>query len=317
MANNIINGVTTENTPKFTNEDIEKIREKLKENNSNNLGADGKMINDSGVQVITLKDCVNIVNGFIEGKVSADELEEFGNRMTIRSYIPLLEKMSILMQILIKHNVSAVESVEIKMAELYKDIFFTIVLGSYGLIRIDAFDVESNSLMTYENYDKLFPIFNQYILTYCKDDYKVFISMLKDCINFNGIMDIVDALSNIDSDKIAENVQINKELIENLGKNKELIKDMKDIILATDGNVTKIAQGIKQVTLDEINSKTSNSENLKVRDVIEKTKIELENKKVQTMISSDSQPKKKRGRPKKGTVVNVDFGKEKEKEDKK
>lgn len=312
MVNNIINEVTTENTPKFTNEDIEKIREKLKKNNSNNLGADGKINNDSSVQVITLKDCIDIVNGFIEGKVSADELEEFGNRMTIRSYIPLLEKMSILMQILIKHNVSAVESVEIKMAELYKDIFFTVVLGSYGLIKIDAFDVESNSLMTYENYDKLFPIFNQYILTYCKDDYKVFISMLKDCINFNGIMDIVDALGNIDSDKIAENVQINKELIENLGENKELIKDMKDIILATDGNVTKIAQGIKQVALNETNSKTSNSENLKVRDVIEKTKIELENKKVQTMISSDSQPKKKRGRPKKGTVVNVDFEKEKE-----
>lgn len=316
-------------------EKVNQIRERLKQNNSRNLNEDGSFntVDTNSIEIITLKDCVNIVDGFINGDVSLEQLDDFGQKMTIRSYIPLLEKMSLLMQVLTKHEISATESTEIKMAELYKDIFFTIVMGAYGLVQINVLNDEDRALMTYENYDKLFPLFNQYILTYCKEDYDIFMSMLKDSINFNGVMNIVNALENIDNDKITESVQNNAELIKGLQENKELISDMKEIMFATDSNVNKIVQGMKQIALDEIKSKedkrnnASDSEDteisetakMKVRDLIEKTKVELEQKKMQEMINTDvqiknsqieAQPKKRRGRPKKGEVVKVEFGKD-------
>lgn len=287
MANNIINGVTTENTPKFTNEDIEKIREKLKENNSNNLGADGKMINDSGVQVITLKDCIDIVNGFIEGKVSADELEEFGNRMTIRSYIPLLEKMSILMNMMLQYEISNVDSLEIKITEFYKFLFFKVVLSSYGQIYINEFDKKDVDLMSYENYDKLFPLFNQYILTYCQDDYNIFVSMLKDCISWSGVVSISENLESIDTNNIDKITEENKKLMDNLKENSQLVESMKDLLLATDNQTEQIITHIKQAT---------------VRDVLEQGKDKLEQKVIadeqqKNNVVDLSTVKKRRGRP--------------------
>lgn len=287
MANNIINGVTTENTPKFTNEDIEKIREKLKENNSNNLGADEKMINDSGVQVITLKDCIDIVNGFIEGKVSADELEEFGNRMTIRSYIPLLEKMSILMNMMLQYEISNVDSLEIKITEFYKFLFFKVVLSSYGQIYINEFDKKDVDLMSYENYDKLFPLFNQYILTYCQDDYNIFVNMLKDCISWSGVVSISENLESIDTNNIDKITEENKKLMDNLKENSQLVESMKDLLLATDNQTEQIITHIKQAT---------------VRDVLEQGKDKLEQKVIadeqqKNNVVDLSTVKKRRGRP--------------------
>ncbi len=287
MANNIINGVTTENTPKFTNEDIKKIREKLKKNNSNNLGADGKMINDSGVQVITLKDCIDIVNGFIEGKVSVDELEEFGNRMTIRSYIPLLEKMSILMNMMLQYEISNVDSLEIKITEFYKFLFFKVVLSSYGQIYINEFDKKDVDLMSYENYDKLFPLFNQYILTYCQDDYNIFVGMLKDCISWSGVVSISENLENIDTNNIDKITEENKKLMDNLKENSQLVESMKDLLLATDNQTEQIITHIKQAT---------------VRDVLEQGKDKLEQKVItdeqkKNNVVDLATVKKRRGRP--------------------
>lgn len=226
-------------------EDVKKIKAKLQ----------AKDIN----KAITLQDCINIVDGFIDGSVGAEQLELFGTKMTIRAYIPILEKMSILMKVLMKHEISAVESTEIKMTELYKDIFFTVVLGLYGQIQFDEF--KDKELLTYENYDKLFPIFYQYILAYCKTDYEVFMGMLKDCISLNGVQNMVDAVEMMDSDKLQEAVNSNKELIESLKDNEKLVEDMKDMLMMNDETTANVVKQIKGMT---------------VSDVIEKSKIKME-----------------------------------------
>lgn len=229
-------------------EQIEQIRAKLK--------GDNKAEN-----TITLKDCVDLIDGFIEGSVSAEELDAFGAKMSIRAYIPILEKMATLMRILTQYEISAVESTEIKMVELYKYIFFIVVLGMYGQVQID--EIADKDLMTYENYDKLFPIFYSYILNYCKQDYDVFMQMFNDCVSWNGVVNITESMSNIDSDKLSEAVESNKKLVESMNDNKEMVSDIKDILLATDKSIKDVVKGIKEAT---------------VRDVIEQGKKNLEEK---------------------------------------
>lgn len=218
-------------------EQIEQIRAKLK--------GDNKI-----VDVITLKECVDLIDGFIDGSVSAEELDTFGAKMSIRAYIPILEKMATLMRILTQYEISAVESTEIKMVELYKYIFFIVVLGMYGQVQID--EIADKDLMTYENYDKLFPIFYSYILSYCKQDYDVFMQMFNDCISWNGVVNITESMSNIDSDKLSEAVESNKKLVESMNDNKEMVSDIKDILLATDKSVKDVVKGIKEATVREV-----------------------------------------------------------------
>lgn len=231
----------------LTMEQVEAIRKKLRKED----------INTS----ITLQDCIDIADGFINGTVSVDELESFGTRMSIRAYIPILEKMSVLMKVLMEYEISAVESTEIKMVELYKHIFYSVVLGLYGQVQIDP--IKDKELMTYENYDKLFPIFYQYIIGYCKTDYDVFMSMFNDCVSWNGVVKITEELEQIDSEVLKETSESNKELINSLKENSKVVEDMKDLLMATDRTTQEVVSEIKKTTVKEVIKEKLNKENNK------------------------------------------------------
>ena len=219
-----------------TPEQIEIIRNRLK----------GEDANTS----VTLKDCIEVVDGFINGTIDAMQLEAFGAKMSIRAYIPILEKMNVLMRIIMQHEISAVESTEIKMVELYKHIFFTVILQLYGQVQFDV--IQDKDLMTYENYDKLFPIFYPFIIGYCKQDYDIFMGMFNDCLNWNGVVQIVDSMENVDVSKIDEATQSNKELIDSLKENQKMVEDLKDLMLITDDTTKQAVQEIKKVTVREV-----------------------------------------------------------------
>lgn len=237
-------------------EQVEVIKAKLKGEDKNTI--------------ITLKECIDIVDDFIIGDITIDELEKFGSRMTVRAYIPILEKMGNLMAILAKYEVSTVETTEIKMVELYKHIFFSIVLKLYGQIQFD--EIEDKNLMTYENYDKLFPIFNQYILSFCKTDYDVFMGMFNDCVSWNGVNSIVESMENIDNDKLNEAINNNKNLVESLQENKEMVRDLKDIILAQDNITKEVVKEIKKQTVSDV-MKENDLENKMKNNERDKNKI--------------------------------------------
>ena len=75
---------------------------------------------------ISLELIIEKARGFISGEVSQEEMATFGGEMMIRSYIPILEKMELIMAILNQHIYSDVEAQEIKTVEMYKNIFFYI-----------------------------------------------------------------------------------------------------------------------------------------------------------------------------------------------
>lgn len=193
---------------------------------------------------ISLELIIEKAQGFIKGDVSQEDMASFGGEMTIRSYIPILEKMGLIMAILNQHIYSDVEAQEIKTVEMYKNIFFYIMLSGYANV-----DCSDRDLITYSNYDLLYPIYAPFILSYCKDDYELTINMLKDSINFYNIQDISEGLNGINETALKEATKANKDLMRELGENKDLIHELKEIAELNDPTTKKMIETIKKASL--------------------------------------------------------------------
>ena len=95
------------------------VKENINSNNETEIT--NKNEKDSGNSIkeqIKLAELVNVASRFVQGKVGVDELDELGNRMTIRNYIPILDKMRLIMAIIFKFNAEDVEMHEIRIINM-------------------------------------------------------------------------------------------------------------------------------------------------------------------------------------------------------
>ena len=194
---------------------------------------------------IPLDVLIEKANDFISGKISQEEMAVFGGEITIRSYLPILDKMGIIMSIIGQHVYSAVETQEIKTVELYRNIFFYLILGGYAGI-----DCSNRELITYSNYDLLYPIYAPFVLSYCKEDYDLTMEMLKESINLYNIQAIAEGLSNINEEALKEATKANKDLMRELGQNKDLIHELKEIASFNDPMTQKVIDEVRKIALE-------------------------------------------------------------------
>lgn len=196
-------------------------------------------------QKIGIKVLIEKSKDFLSGKITQEEMAEFGDLINVKSYIPILDKMRIIMSIVNQQMYSDVETQEVKMVELYKNIFFYIVLQEYGGI-----DCHDREYITYTNYDLLYPIFAPFILSYCKEDYDMIVSMLKDTITLYQSQGVLDNLKDINMESLKQNTESNNALIESLKSNKKLINDLKEISIMNDPNTKKLVNEINKAVLE-------------------------------------------------------------------
>lgn len=215
-----------------------------------NLEVNESYEEEKATEQISLSLLIEKAKGFINGEITQEEMAEFGGEITIRGYIPILEKMGIIMSILNQHIYSTVETQEIKMVEMYRNIFFYLMLSGYA--GIDCTDRED---ITYYNYDLLYPIYAPFILSYCKEDYELTMNMLKDSINLYGIQGIVDGFAGINEETLKEATKANQDLMKELGANKELIHELKEIAEFNDPTTKKVVEGIRKIAVENSNKK--------------------------------------------------------------
>lgn len=187
-----------------------------------------------------LEELIELIQSYINGEKNDDDLNEFGNSLSIRTYIPLQEKIGILMLLLFRKSYSKFNSQEIFVGELYRNMFFYVLLQEYAMI-----DCSNSELITNQNYDLLFPFFNSFILQYCKEDYDLLREMLRDAINFNNIEKLINGFGQLDMEALMATSKSSEELIQKIENDKEVIQDLKDIALATDPNMSAIFEAIK------------------------------------------------------------------------
>lgn len=204
-----------------------------------------------GSNKVTLEDCVDITNKYLKSEITDDDFNTFGAKMNIRMYLPILEKMQLIMRILATTQISQnVVNPEIITAEMYKNIFYTVILGAYGQIELGEKDIQ-----TYDNYDLLFPLFEPFIMQYAKKDFEVFKNMLNDSMSLYSLTNISNAMDNINMDELKKVARENRELIRNIESNEKLISDLKDIMSMNDPTTKKVVDELKSMSIEDINEK--------------------------------------------------------------
>ena len=197
---------------------------------------------------IKLAELVNVASRFVQGKTSVEELDELGNRMTIRNYIPILDKMRLIMAIIFKFNAEDVEMHEIRVINMERELFFDVLLGGYALI-----DVNDSDLRTYQSYDLLYPLFANFILQYCKDDYNKIVKMIEDSLNIYAMQDLDSLFNNVDYKALKETAKQHEELLKSFEKNKKLVADLRKIYEAENPDGVKVLDAVSETIQREAN----------------------------------------------------------------
>lgn len=203
---------------------------------------------DKTPEQIKLAELVNVASRFVQGKTSVEELDELGNRMTIKNYIPILDKMRLIMAIIFKFNAEDVEMHEIRVINMERELFFDVLLGGYALI-----DVNDPDLRTYQSYDLLYPLFANFILQYCKDDYNKIVKMIEDSLNIYAMKDLDSLFNNVDYKALKESAKQHEELLKSFEKNKKLVADLRKIYEAENPDGVKVLDAVSETIQREAN----------------------------------------------------------------
>lgn len=225
----------------------------------------------------TLSYYVNVVTKFIRGKATVDDLNELGNQMTIREYIPMKEKFRLIAMIVFKMNNESDDMAETAIIAKEKDLFFDVLLTAYCGI-----NCENQDLKTYATYDLLYPVISKYVLQFCGDDYNKLVEMLDSSLNIYHMKELTELMESVDYEEIKKATKANEELLKKFYEEKEALEKLKEILLATDDNARKIVDYAKNEAVVEAGKKLAG---------------EKEEKTVGT--TEEVKPKKKAGRPKK------------------
>lgn len=217
---------------KMSPEELEELRKKLTQKEKR----------------INLAELVNASVDFIRGDISVDEMAKIGDKLTIRNYIPILDKYKIMMSLVFDMNQTGVEQGELATVNLERDLFFKVLLGEYAMV-----DVSDENLWTYYNYDLLYPIFMPYILQYCYMDYEKLVKMIDKSLDIYHMHELSDMLSSVDYQELEKNAEENRNLIEALEKNKDLVANLKELLKANNPMADMIVSGVQKEAIDNIN----------------------------------------------------------------
>lgn len=225
----------------------------------------------------TLSYYVNVVTKFIRGKATVDDLNELGNQMTIREYIPMKEKYRLIAMTIFKMNSESDDMAETAVIAKEKNLFFDVLLTAYCGI-----NCENQDLKTYATYDLLYPILSKYILQFCGDDYKKLVEMFDSSLNIYRMKELTELMESVDYEEIKKATKANEEMLKKFYEEKEALEKLKELFVATDDNARKVVDYAKNEAIIEAGKKLVGEKEEKVVKPVEEVK-----------------PKKKAGRPKK------------------
>ena len=225
----------------------------------------------------TLSYYVNMITKFVRGKATIEELDELGNEMIIREYIPMKEKYRLIATIIFKMDTETDDMAETVVIAQARDSFFRVMLTAYCGINWANY-----GLKTYATSDLLYPILSKYVLQFCGEDYKKFVEMLDSSLNIYRMKELNEILGSIDYAEIKKVTQENEALLKKFYQEKDALEKLKELFVATDDNARKVVDYAKNEAVIEAGKKMANEKEEKVERSVEEVK-----------------PKKKAGRPKK------------------
>ena len=194
---------------------------------------------------ISLQDVVDLSKNYYSGKVDNDELNDFGNKIIIKSNISILEKTSLVMLLLTQAEYTDTDDIAFKMAELYMHKFFYCLIGAYTNIEVNE------DLISLENYDLVSSLFKKFILQYCKEDYEELEDILRDSIQVGNLEQIINIFGNLDSESLNKASKDLDKAFNKLKKEEKMIENLKDIASFNDPILNQAIEKMKEMALTD------------------------------------------------------------------
>lgn len=196
-------------------------------------------------KIIQLEEVIDVCNKFTNGEMSQENLEQWGDTIKIKLYLPIVEKSMCINQILEECEYN--DNTYMKTAQLEMNKFWYILL-KYTNINVN----DKINLFTIENYDLIYPVIGYWIQGIVEKDYNVVISMLEQSIDYFNILTLIQPLNNLSEMDLKKIVKTDKDILKLL-QNPDLVKDLATIAehdVTTEHKV--LIDAIKKETLKDI-----------------------------------------------------------------
>lgn len=196
---------------------------------------------------LTLDVVLEKTKQFLQGEITPSDFDEWGKTLNIRTSIPILDKMQIIMLIISKRELLQSGFEEVNVVELYKWFFFYGYLGGYLMLDIP------DEVMTYDNYDMLEPIWGAFIESFANRDINILKNMLHDTIDFYGINGYTEAVKNIDINALEKVNMQQKQFVDTLNAHDELVEKLKELSIINSPYLSDLVKTIKEEAINDAN----------------------------------------------------------------
>lgn len=197
---------------------------------------------------VMLSEVIQKCKEFDKGETKKEVLDELGSRITIRAYLPIVDKMEILYDFYFSKS-SLFPSIEGQMIEFEVKKFWKILL-KYTNIEID-----DEKLCSLENYDLCFPMIHDYIAQFCYPDYRRTCEMVSNYTTMMYVKMIASYFEEMDTDNLEESNKETRELLKNIAENKELIFELNNLLIFNDPSTKKMIENLKKEALENSKNK--------------------------------------------------------------
>lgn len=196
------------------------------------------------MEKVMLSEVIKKCEDFDKGNSKKEVLDELGSRITVKSYLPILEKMEILYDFYFSKN-SLFSSVEGEIIEFEMNKFWKI------LLRYTNIEIDDKKLCNLDNYDLCFSMIHDYIAQFCYIDYNRTCKMVSDYMTMACVKMISSYFEEMDTKGIENSNKEMKEFLKTLTNDKELISELNSLLILNDPNTKKMIENLKKQALEK------------------------------------------------------------------
>jgi hypothetical protein len=187
--------------------------------------ANSASVETADIIPLTLPEVIQLCQDILDGKLKGDDMLPFLNRIYVVRYKNLIEKDMLVSELLFKYEFDSINNIEwnIVNTEQYKLWY---LLLSYTNIQIEGYE----EYCTLDNYDIVFSVLGDAILSFCERDYNRTIKMFDDAVNVFNLRKLLEGVGGIDEGQLNKSMEDLKEELAYLDKNKDMLENLAAIL---------------------------------------------------------------------------------------
>lgn len=177
--------------------------------------------------------------------ITYEEFKEVLNSVYVKAYMPLKEKIANVTNVLFGFEYNEESDIE-KYAQLEMNKFWYIMMPYVDI------EIESDYINE-ENYELLYPSFNNAIRIYADKDINHAFSILDNMLEDSRYGQIIDIFQSLSGTNFEDLIKADNELIKQLSENQDFVSNLVQLFNHTNPTVGQINKNIEKSIVEEIN----------------------------------------------------------------